>query len=623
MLLLSLKAAPQQIDHWEALVRAENQWSYFLGTSEPPSNWNSPEFNPSAWESGSGGFGYGDNDDATIIPRVPSVFIRHTFQVVNSESIQALLLYVDFDDGFVAYLNGVEIARANMGTAARPSWNQYALSTSYEAQIPAGRAPARFILNPAHLNLLKSGPNVLALQVHDCNSTSSDLSSTTFLLAGLAEAGNQYQLCPAWFVNPETERSHLPLILINTNGQTIVNEPKITVEIKVIDNGTGNTNGIFDGSTAYDGNGGIEIRGQSSRNFPKKSYGLELRNVAGDDVKVELLGMPAESDWVLYAPYSDKTMLRNALTYYLGLRMGRWQPRFGFCEVYLNGNYNGVYLLIEKIKRDKDRVPIAKMTTSDVSGDAVTGGYIIKVDKVHDLSASEYFINYPDITFPNTRNYAWSWVYPKADNLVPQQRTWFMNYIKQVENTINSSNFTNLSNGYPAYLDIPSFIDFQIMNELSNNVDGYRYSTFFHKNRDSQGGKLVAGPLWDFNLGYGNVDYSAARLSTTAWLYTSIGTGEGNCMHWWYRLMQDPAYQQKLKDRYSRLRRGILHTDSVFRSIDSMITRLGVAVERNFIRWPTLDKYIWPNPAIRYSYEEEVIFLKNWVSDRLYWMDTQ
>ena len=623
LLLLSLKATSQQVDHWEALVRAENQWSYFLGTSEPPYTWNSPEFDPASWLKGPGGFGYGDNDDATVIPTVSSVYIRHTFQVVTPEVIQALLLYVDFDDGFVAYLNGVEIARANMGRTERPPFNQYALSTSYEAQIPAGRTPARFILSGNHLNLLKSGSNVLALQVHDCNATSSDLSSTTFLIAGISEAGNKYQQIPAWFVNPESERSHLPLVLINTNGQTIVNEPKITVGIRVIDNGPGNSNGIFDGSTSYDGNAGIEIRGQSSQNFPKKSYGVELRNAMGDDVKAELLGMPAESDWVLYAPYSDKTMLRNALTFYLGGRMGRWQPRFGFCEVYLNGDYVGVYLLIEKIKRDKERVPVAKMTTSDVSGDAVTGGYIVKVDKVQDLSSYEYFYNYPDITYPNTRNYAWSWVYPKADDLLPQQRNWFMEYIKKVENSINSSSFTNLATGYPAYLDIPSFIDFQIMNELSNNVDGYRYSTFFHKDRESLGGKLVAGPLWDFNLGYGNVDYVAARLSTTTWLYTSIGTGEGNCMHWWYRLMQDPAYKQSVKERYSRLRRGILHTDSVFKTIDSMITRLGPAVGRNFNRWPVLDKDIWPNPEIRYTYENEIIFLKNWVSDRLYWMDNQ
>ncbi len=623
LLFLSLKAAPQQVDHWEALVRAENQWSYFLGTSEPPSNWNAPEFDPSSWETGPGGFGYGDDDDATVIPAVPSVYIRHTFQILRVESIQALLLYADFDDGFVAYLNGVEIARANMGTTARPPFNQYAPSCSFEAQIPAGKAPARFILSPDHLKLIKSGPNVLALQFHNCNSTSSDLSSTTFLLAGLSEAGTFYQPCPSWFVNPETERSHLPLILINTNGQTIVDEPKITAGIRIIDNGPGNTNGIFDSNSTYDGNVGIEIRGQSTQSFPKKSYGMELRDEDGDDVKASLLGMPSESDWVLYAPYTDKTMLRNALTYYLGLRMGRWQPRFRFCELYLNGDYIGVYLLIEKIKRDKERVPVVKMTNNDVSGDAVTGGYIVKVDKVQDLTASEFFYNYPDISYPNTRAYAWTWVYPKAENLMPQQRNWFMNYIKTVENTINSSSFTNPVTGYPAILDIPSFIDFQIINELANNVDGYRYSTFFYKNRDSQGGKLVAGPLWDFNLGYGNVNYAAARLSTSTWLYTSIGPGEGNCMHWYYRLMQDPTYQQSLKERYSRLRKGILHTDSIFKTIDSMITRLGPAVGRNFNRWPVLDKYIWPNPEIRYTYENEIIFFKNWVSDRLYWMDTQ
>ncbi len=151
------------------------------------------------------------------------------------------------------------------------------------------------------------------------------------------------------------EVTSLPLVVIDTWGETIPDNPKITSWLKVIENGTGFGNNQSQPATDYEGYAGIEIRGQSSQMFPKKSYSIELRNATMADSSVSLLGMPAESDWVLYAPYSDKTMLRNALTYYLGSRMGEWQPRYRFCEVYLNGEYNGVYMLIENIKRDSNR----------------------------------------------------------------------------------------------------------------------------------------------------------------------------------------------------------------------------------------------------------------------------
>jgi hypothetical protein len=412
--------------------------------------------------------------------------------------------------------------------------------------------------------------------------------------------------------------AHLPLIMIDTNGQTIFNEPKITVNIKVIDNGPGKSNSTTDPGNQYDGLAGIEIRGQSSQMFPKKSYSVELRNTAGEDVKAGLMGMPEESDWVLYAPYSDKTMLRNALTYYLGRKMGRWQPGFRFCEVYLNGLYIGVYQLTEKIKRDKERVDIAKLQVTDISGDALTGGYIIKVDKV---DGSDYFTNYPDVRFEGARNYRWTWYHPKSEDLANAQRNYFMSYIKTVENTINGKDFADPDRGYARYLDVPSFIDFQIMNEFSNNVDGYRYSTYFHKQKDSDGGKLKAGPLWDFDLCYGNVDYSPQNLATDQWTYTFWGPNEYNCMHWWYRFMQDPNYQRDVWSRWTDLRKGAFATDSIMGYIDAQVNWLGDAVYRNFVQWPVLGSYVWPNSAVRYSYPMEISFLKNWILQRLAWMD--
>lgn len=623
-ILLGSGSYAQQAHHWKSLVVASNEWRYFTGNSEPPSIWTDLTFNDSAWQKGSGGIGWGDGDDTTVITRVPSVYLRRKFNVAELDKIVALILHVDFDDGFVAYLNGKEIARANIGTpGVKPPYSQYATNCDFEAQLPSGGIPARFVLNSTHKGYLLQGENVLALQVHDCNSTSSDLSSTTFLMAGISIPGTFYQALPSWFQSPESSGSHLPLVVIETGGRAIPDEPKIDVRMKIINNGPGKMNSITDSATDYDGLVGMEVRGQSSQMFPKKSYGFETRTDNGEENKVSLLGLPEHDDWVLYAPYSDKTMLRNDITYYLGGRMGRWQPRAIFVEVYLNGSYIGVYQLIERIKRGKDRVDIAKMEKADISGDKLTGGYIFRVDKIHNLTSNDYFYNNPIYRYQNARNYAFSYYYPKSDNIVSIQRDYLKNFILQFENNLNASWFKDFTNHYSRYIDVDSFIDFQIINELTNNIDGYRYSTYFHKQRDSQGGKMVAGPLWDFDLGFGNLNYSWRHQSTNQWCYTNYGPNEPHCMHWWARLMEDPAYVQKVKTRWSNLRKSVLHTDSVMAYMDRQVEHIGPAVDRNFIRWPILGVYVWPNNFIGQTHVAEVNNLKNWIRQRLTWMDSQ
>ncbi|MFZ5429946.1 MAG: CotH kinase family protein [Bacteroidota bacterium] len=624
IVLFTLSAAAQNVNHWESLINAGNEWHYFPGVSEPPANWAALTFNDASWQKGPGGIGWGDGDDATIISRVPSVYLRRKFTVSDPEHIVSLIFFIDFDDAFVAYLNGHEIARANIGApGVKPLFNHYAANCDYEAQLPSGGVPAMFILNSQQKGLLNQGENVLAIQVHDCNATSSDLSSTAFLIAGISVPGNFYQAVPGWFTNRLNQTSHLPLIMIDTGGRQIPDEPKITARMRIIDNGPGNQNSVFDPAREFDGPVGIEVRGQSSQSFPKKSYGFETRTESGGENKVSLLGMPAHDDWVLYAPYSDKTMMRNDLSYYLGRRMGRWQPDAHYVEVYLNGQYIGVYQLIERIKRGNNRVNIAKMESSDVTGDKVTGGYIFKVDKIHDLSSSEYFYSNPAYRYKNARNYAYSYYYPKSDAIVWSQRSYLQNFLYQFENNLNASWFANPASGYMRYIDAESFIDFQIINELANNVDGYRYSTFFYKQRDSEGGKLVAGPLWDFDLGYGNLDYSQRHMSTSQWCYTNYGPGEPNCIHWWARMMEDPVYEGQLKTRYSNLRKTVLHTDSIMAYLDSRVAGLGDAIGRNFQRWQILGVRVWPNYYIGPTHHAEVNFLKNWITNRLNWMDSQ
>lgn len=612
----------QSVNHWEMVVDASDTWQYFPGTSEPPSSWANTDYNTSSWSSGPGGIGYGDGDDGTTISAVPSVYIRINFTIVDISNISWALLDVDYDDAFVAYLNGHEIARANIGSVGiRPTYNTYS-TIDHEAQMYQGGIPERFVIHKDTITkYMLQGTNVLALQVHNANATSSDLSSNTFFCVGIKDGTSTYRQVPSWFEDPQNMKSNLPLLIIDTKGQAIPNEPKITASLKVIDNGPGQLNGLWDDATDYEGSMGIELRGQSSLSFPKLSYGIEIRTAASADTNVSLLGMPAEADWVLSASYSDKSMMRNAITYQLGREMGRWQPRFKYCEVYLNGSYNGIYMLIEKIKRGADRVDINKLKPEEISGDNLTGGYIVKVDKIQDLSSAEYFYSHPSIPYNNARNYAFTYVYPKYDEIVTQQISYLQNYLLTLENTLNGSSFKDPVNGFRKYMDLNSFVDFQIINELANNVDGYRYSTFFYKQKDSDGGKLFAGPLWDFDLCYGNVDYSPDNLATDKWLYPKYGPGEWQPMHWWARLMEDPDYNRAFAARWKTLRAGPFSTDSIMADLDADVQNMGEAISRNFVRWPILGVYVWPNYFVGSTYQEEVTFLKTWITNRLTWMD--
>jgi hypothetical protein len=623
--LFCVSAFSQTPVHWENIIDATDTWKYFIPSEELPVNWTNPDFDDTNWSSGPGGIGYGDNDDNTLIPvNTISVYLRRNFFLADSSQLIAAYLYVDYDDAFVAYLNGMEIARANIGTEnVRPAFNASSIDI-VEPMSVSGGIPTKFPIQRTKLvSALRNGINTLALQVHNRSATSSDLSSTTYFFGGFNNSSDDYRTPPSWFILPPSITSYLPIITIDTWGGNIVDEPKTDAWIKVINNGEGKINDVNDPGTDFEGYIGIEIRGQSSQNFPKLGYGLETRNQFKEDSSVSLLTMPKESDWILSAPYSDKSLMRNPLTYYLGNRMGRWQPRTKWCELYLNDNYRGVYLLEEKIKRDKNRVKIDRLEPPFQNGDSLSGGYIVKVDKLGGLSANDFFSTTPLVSYKNARHYAFTYVYPKPEDISPGQKTYIKDFLTEFETNLNGNNFKDPLSGFRSYIDEMSFAEYEIIQELSNNVDGYRFSTFFYKESDSKGGKLIAGPLWDFDLCYGNVDYSPRNLATNTWLYPNYGPNEGYPMHWWARLMEDSDYQYLVKKRYSQLRSGPLNTDSIISYLDDNATFLGDAINRNFERWPILDQYVWPNSYIGDTYENEMDYLKTWIINRLTWLDSK
>ncbi|SVC99665.1 uncharacterized protein METZ01_LOCUS352519, partial [marine metagenome] len=235
--------------HWETAIYTEDTWYYFEGTSAPPTNWNEPDFDESSWSSGPGGFGYGDDDDNTTIPNTLAVFFRKSFQVDELDEIVSAAIHGDYDDGFVAYINGVEISRSyNMGTPGTAVPYDQTTEGDHEAVMYQGGIPDVFILDNNDLDgLLQVGENVFAVEVHNVNLTSSDMSSLFFLSFELTAGVSYYGPTPDWFYLPtEFTVSHLPIVVVNTNGQDIPSENKITAHMGIIDNGPGETNHLSD-----------------------------------------------------------------------------------------------------------------------------------------------------------------------------------------------------------------------------------------------------------------------------------------------------------------------------------------------------------------------------------------
>jgi len=436
-----------------------------------------------------------------------------------------------------------------------------------------------------------------------------------FTMMGLGTAGVQAQ--------PFTS-SNLPIIVINTSGQLIVDEPKITASMGIIDNDPGMRNKVTDPFNNYDGKIGIEVRGSSSQSFPKKQYGLELRNNLGEGINAPLLGMPAEEDWVLFAPYNDKSLMRDALAYKLGRDLGWYAPRTRFCEVVLNGSYQGIYVLVEKIKRDKNRVDVNKISPDEISGDDLTGGYIIKIDKESGSGNGGWTSTFLPPNRSSTQTIFFQYDHPKAADIAAQQKNYIRSFMANFEGNLSGTNFNNPVTGYSRYIDVSSFIDFYIANEVGKNVDGYRLSTYLYKQKDSDGGKLHMGPIWDFNLGFGNADY-CTKGNPEGWV-TNFNT---ICPQdfwlipfWWNRLNQDGVYRSKMAARWAELRADKFQTNRITEYIDSVYMVLNAeSQQRNFQRWPVLGQYVWPNYFVGSSFLEEVNWLKSWVTNRLNWMD--
>lgn len=415
----------------------------------------------------------------------------------------------------------------------------------------------------------------------------------------------------------------LPLVLIDTNNEPVPQGEKISGTMGIVDNAPA-LNHPNDFFNAFDGYIGIELRGNTSQDLsPKKSYDVELRDHEGADLDSALLGMPSESDWILSANYFDKSLLNNSLTYHLARQMGRYAPRTRHVEVMLNGVYQGVYVLTERIKQGPGRVDIARLRPEDVSGDDVSGGYILSVDR-HNVDGDGFTSDFPPVENGAGQETFLRYRYPKPDAIAQEQRTYIQEYVHAFETMLDGEQFTHPVIGYRSFADAASFIDLLLINEISRNVDGYRLSSYLYKDKESNGGTLHAGPAWDYDIAWGNADYCEGS-ATDGWAYEfgDVCGGDGaQVPFWWARMLEDPQFVAELRCRWNELRATVLSPANIDHYCDSMATVLATAQVRNFNTWPILGTYVWPNPSpIPATYAGEVLELKDWAAARWSWVN--
>jgi hypothetical protein len=300
--------------------------------------------------------------------------------------------------------------------------------------------------------------------------------------------------------------------------------------------------------------------------------------------------------------------------------MGWYAPRGEWVELILNEEYFGIYYLCEVIKRDANRVDIAKLDSADISGVDVTGGYILKVDKGTGTTTSGWQSLYPPAFNPTGRKPDIFVHYPKDGDLLPQQFDYIKSYTDSFEIALDGPLFADPDVGFRHFIDEVSWIDYFLLTEFVKNLDGYRSSDFFYKDK---GGKFLHGPTWDYDLSMGNGDF-CDFWKTDGWVYEFGTVCSGDYWQvpfWWPRLLEDTLFAKKVRCRWEDLKVSQLSLGHLFTKVDSMALWLEEGQQRNFTVWPILGVYVWPNAYVAEDYKGEVDTLKWFMTERWAWLD--
>ncbi len=392
------------------------------------------------------------------------------------------------------------------------------------------------------------------------------------------------------------ETSNLPIFKIEID--TLLTETKTFATYKLIYNTENRINNITDQPTNL-GKIKIKIRGQISKSFPKQSYSITTYSKKNKKQNISLLGMPKEHDWVLYGPFVDYSLIRNVLVYKLYEEMGYYSPKTKFCELVINNDYRGIYILTENIKKSKNRINISK---PQLENNDTIKSFIIKLDKGENIVWKSPYNAQID-----TGTGKWfSYVYPSPKKMSEIQK-------KSIEQFVTNFETSLLNNtNWKEYIDINSFVDFLIINELTKNIDAYRLSTYLYKDENS---KLKIGPVWDFNFSLGLTNHNDG-YKTDGLIF------ENNIVpFWWKKFIKDDEFKHILKNRWKQLRNSIFSETNLNKQIDFNQNILNEAIDRDFTKWD----YIANKNEFRYfaatDHNSEILYIKNWLKNRTLYLD--
>jgi len=451
-----------------------------------------------------------------------------------------------------------------------------ALSSDIMLSISAGkitgRVPTNIPINELIANFVHNGSQVTVENVAQVSGTTANDFTNQVTYTVEASDGKQtnYQV-------DLTKFTGLPIIYLSTDDSAPIDSKEDYVTGSVSVDGGRN----FTSSASAT----MKIRGRGNSTWfthPKKPFQMKLSD------KGEMLDMPKDKKWLFLAEYSDKTMLRNAISLEMGhLSSLDWTPKNEFAEVYINDQYNGTYNITQKVEESDNRILL---------GDT---GYLLEIDQLERLDADDVYF-YTNQFLINIKE-------PNVDQN-SSEYVYISNLINNFENVLFSSSFQSETNGYAKFIDVDSFIDWYLISEITKNVDSMFFSSIFFN--VIPGEKIKMGPLWDFDLSFGNVDYADSRYAEGFWVKYNP---------WYERLFQDPAFVEKVKTRFDYFRD---NQSVILEKIDTYAEYLKWAQQENDDKWHTLGIYVWPNPVVFDTYQEEVDHLKSWYINRMNWLET-
>jgi len=534
---------------------------------------------------------------AEMYPRRTTCYVRAKFNLDEEtrQELDYLAFKARYDDGFVVYLNGERVTDVN--APANPG-RRAAATQQHEA-----RDMITFEISQ-HVDKLVSGENLLAIQGLNLIGNSPD-----FLIQPVLEARKNYQ---------NNFRSDLPIVKVTLENATHIGPNTVkTASLDITNNSANQQNTLSDPVNDFSGPVNI-IQKKNLNEYPKPHYSFTVVNEQGNSQDAQLLGMPAGDEWILYAPYNDKTLLRTALMGHVMAELGHMGAPPQLCHLFINQDYYGIYLLMEKRNRHENRIDISELGFDDLTGDAVTGGYILTLNK--HLGNPGFNSDIPPFrgaAYPVRYLYQ----YPLFENIAPEQQTYIETFMKSFESTIDTDS------DYTEIIDVNSFIDYFLVNELAKNVDGYRDLTILYKDRVGVNPKLYIEPVLDFNNTLGNItNYEGNEVQ--GWQLdilsdaSYIGADSMLVPFWWPKLINDVRFTKPLYKRWEALNDDVLSGYSIIDLLDSLYQTVLDDQVLNFERWQITDKAIEPYGYIGETYYDDYDYLYLWLIDRMEWLDS-